>query len=56
VAGLADAAERLNADLIVLATRGLSGLSAVWGGSVAARLIEGVDHSLLLTPRAQSGA
>jgi nucleotide-binding universal stress UspA family protein len=52
VSGLADAAEHLNADLIVLATRGLSGLSAVWGGSIAARLIEGVDLSLLLTPRA----
>jgi nucleotide-binding universal stress UspA family protein len=50
-AGLVRAARRFDADLVVLGTRGLSGLAAVWGGSVAARLVERFDGSLLLAPR-----
>ncbi|HEY7472151.1 MAG TPA: universal stress protein [Gemmatimonadota bacterium] len=49
VTGLTVAAARLDADVLVLATRGAAGLSAVWTGSVTARLIERVDRSLLLT-------
>jgi nucleotide-binding universal stress UspA family protein len=53
-AGLVRAARRFDADLVVLGTRGLSGLAAVWGGSVAARLVERFDGSLLLTPLSRS--
>lgn len=55
VSGIAAAAERYDADLVVLATRGLAGLSAVWSGSVAARLIERIDRSILLVRRSGDG-
>ncbi|HET6638474.1 MAG TPA: universal stress protein, partial [Gemmatimonadota bacterium] len=52
VEGIVRAARRFEADLLVLGTRGISGLAAVWGGSVAARLVERFDGSFLLAPRA----
>jgi nucleotide-binding universal stress UspA family protein len=51
VSGIVAAAEHYDADLVVLATRGLAGLSAVWSGSVAARLVERIDRSILLVRR-----
>lgn len=51
VDGILAAIDRLDADLVVLASRGLAGLPAVWNASVAARLIERTDRSVLLVRR-----
>lgn len=37
---LVDAAERREIDLLIVATHGRSGVSAVWAGSIASRLVE----------------
>lgn len=51
VRGIRAAARRLDADVVVLATRGLAGLPAVWNASVAAGLIERTRRSVLLVRR-----
>ncbi len=46
---LADAARKREVDLIVMATHGRSGVSAVWAGSIASRLVgTGVTPVLLV--------
>lgn len=45
---LLDTAARREADLIIMATHGRSGVSAVWAGSVAARLIAHSTRPVLL--------
>ena len=42
------AAEKLNADLVVLATHGKAGSQAFWSGSVAAKIIRATTRPLLL--------
>jgi nucleotide-binding universal stress UspA family protein len=54
VEAIAKAAERENADLIVLASHGRSGLSQVFYGSVAAGVLQRVSRPLLLV-RSQKG-
>ena len=43
-------AEKLNADLVVLATHGKAGAAAFWSGSVAAKVIRDCPRPLLLVP------
>ncbi|MBM3470338.1 MAG: universal stress protein [Armatimonadetes bacterium] len=45
---VAAAAERLDADLVVMATHGRSGMSAVWAGSVAIRIMARCRRPMLL--------
>ncbi len=45
---LADAARRHGADVFALATHARAGVSALWEGSIAARLLEGAGRPLLL--------
>ncbi len=45
---VAAAAERLDADLMVMATHGRSGMSAVWAGSVAIRIMARCRRPMLL--------
>lgn len=45
---LLDTASRHNADLIVIATHGRSGVSAVWAGSVASRIVGAGTRPVLL--------
>jgi nucleotide-binding universal stress UspA family protein len=47
---IADAAERLGADLIALATHGKLGLNAFWSGSVANKVCSRCPLPLLLIP------
>jgi nucleotide-binding universal stress UspA family protein len=54
VEAIAKAAEREDADLIVLASHGRSGLSQVFYGSVAAGVLQRVSRPLLLV-RSQKG-
>lgn len=44
------AAEKMNADLVVLATHGKAGSQAFWSGSVAAKIIRDCPRPLLLVP------
>ncbi len=44
------AAEKLDADLVVLATHGKAGSEAFWSGSVAAKIIRDCARPLLLVP------
>jgi nucleotide-binding universal stress UspA family protein len=46
--GIIAAAERVHADLIVMATHGHMGFSAFWSASVAPKVLNGYDGSLLL--------
>jgi len=48
VAGIMNAAEREDADLIAIASHGRSGLSRVFYGSVAAGVLQRADRPLLL--------
>jgi nucleotide-binding universal stress UspA family protein len=43
-----EAAERFDADLLALATHGRSGISAVWAGSVASRIVARCRRPMLL--------
>ena len=44
------AAEKMDADLVVLATHGKAGATAFWSGSVAAKIIRDCPRPLLLVP------
>ena len=44
------AADKLDADLVVLATHGKAGTEAFWSGSVAAKIIRACPRPLLLVP------
>jgi nucleotide-binding universal stress UspA family protein len=48
VAAIIDAATRLNADLIALASHGRGGLAQVFYGSVASGVLQRIDRPLLL--------
>jgi nucleotide-binding universal stress UspA family protein len=48
VQGITDTAERVNADLIAIASHGRSGLSQCFYGSVAAGVLHRVDRPLLV--------
>lgn len=46
--GVVEVADRIGADLIVMATHGRSGMSAVWAGSVATRIVARCRRPILL--------
>ena len=48
VKAIIDAAEHENADLVAMASHGLSGLSRAFYGSVAAGVLQRIDRSLLI--------
>jgi nucleotide-binding universal stress UspA family protein len=48
VDAIIDAAERINADLVAMASHGRSGLSRTFYGSVAAGVLQRIDRPLLL--------
>jgi nucleotide-binding universal stress UspA family protein len=48
--GIAQAAERLGADLVCLATRARPGLRGLWAGSVARELVGRLHRPLLVCP------
>jgi nucleotide-binding universal stress UspA family protein len=45
---VSEGAERLSADMLVMATHGRSGMSAVWAGSVATRIVARCRRPMLL--------
>ena len=53
---LADAAQRHGADVFALATHARAGVSALWEGSIAARLLEGSRRPMLLVRISRPGA
>ncbi len=53
---IAGAARKTQADLIVLATHGKTGLRAFWTGSVAARVCARTETPVLLVPEIRAGA
>jgi nucleotide-binding universal stress UspA family protein len=47
-------ARRLSADLVVMGTHGRAGADAFWAGSVAARVVAGIQAPLMLVPLGKS--
>ena len=54
--GIAGAARKIQADLIILSTHGKAGLQAFWAGSVAARVCARTEMPLLLVPETRAPA
>lgn len=52
--GLIDVAGDIEADLVVIASRGLAGLSGFWANAVTRKVAGAYDGALLLIPRAQA--